>query len=241
MTATLGVDDDAPGSAPVRRRPSRRSLVLGAVVFVVLLFVAVWVLAFSSVFGVRHVAVRGERTLSQAQVVSAAAVANGTPLLRLDTGAVARRVGRLPEVAAVSVRTHFPSTVTITVTERVAVGVVKDGSRYQLLDRTGAAFRATSLRPRGLPLFVVPLGSQHRAVDHAVATVAAQLPASLRRKTHSIQALDPSAITLLMRNGQVVHWGSAAETARKAELLPALLRQRSQAIDLSDPTQPFTR
>jgi cell division protein FtsQ len=213
----------------------------GVVGAVVVAAVAVWLLAFSSVFGVRHVLVRGEHTVSAAQVTSTAAIREGSPLLRLDAQAVARRVGRLPQVAAVSVRTSFPSTVTITLTERVAVGAVKDGSGYQLLDRTGTAFRSASQRPAGLPLLVVPLGPQHRSVDQAVVTVAAQLPEWVRQRTRSVQALDASAITLLMRDGRIVHWGSAADTPRKAELLPALLRQQNSSIDLSDPSQPFTR
>lgn len=241
MTATLRTDGRAPAGAPSRRRPSRRTVLIGTVAVLVLAVTAVWVVAFSSVLGVRHVLVRGERTISGAQVAAAAAVPAGAPLLRLDTGAVARRVARLPEIAAVSVRTSLPSTVTITVTERVAVGVVKVGSRYQLLDHAGAAFRTVAERPAALPVFVVPVGPQHRAVDRAVATVAAQLPAPVRRKIRSVQALDATAITLLMRDGRIVHWGSAADTVRKAELLPALLRQHNLSIDLSDPTQPFTR
>jgi cell division protein FtsQ len=85
------------------------------------------------------------------------------------------------------------------------------------------------------------VGPQHVAVDRAVATVAAQLPPAVRKRIRSVQALDSSAITLLMRDGRVVHWGSSADTVRKAELLPALLRQSNDMIDLSDPTQPFTR
>jgi cell division protein FtsQ len=78
-------------------------------------------------------------------------------------------------------------------------------------------------------------------VYRAVASVAAQLPRSIRHRVRSVQALDADAITLLMRSGRVVHWGSAAATARKAQLLPALLHRQSDVIDLSDPTQPFTR
>jgi cell division protein FtsQ len=238
-TAVQTPEDGAPPGA--RRGPSRRLLLIAAAAVVVLAALAVWLLAFSSVFGVRHVAVRGERTLSPAEVVAAAAVPDGTPLLRLNTAAVAARVRRLPEVASVSVRTRFPSTVDISVSERVAVGTVRNGRRWELVDRTGAAYTSVTVRPRGLPLLVVPLGSQHRAVYRAVASVAAQLPPSIRHRVRSVQALDADAITLLMRNGRVVHWGSAADTARKAQLLVPLLRRPSAVIDLSDPTQPFTR
>jgi cell division protein FtsQ len=71
--------------------------------------------------------------------------------------------------------------------------------------------------------------------------VAAALPASLRRQVTSIEALDPASITLVLTHGRVVRWGSAARTADKARLLPALLAHHTAQVDVTDPDQPFTR
>jgi hypothetical protein len=38
-----------------------------------------------------------------------------------------------------------------------------------------------------------------------------------------------------------VHWGSAAQSAEKARVLPTLLKQPGTQIDVTDPAQPFTR
>jgi len=233
------VDLDADGT---RRGVPHRKLILGTIAVVLVAAVGVWLVAFSSVFGVGDVVVHGEHQLSAQEVRSVADIADGTPLVRLDTDAVRARVAGLPDVAAVTVTTSFPSTVTITITERVALGVVSDASGgFMLVDRTGDQYRHVDRRPKHLPLFVVPSGTDARTTGGAVATVAAALPARIRARISSIQALDPQAITLLMHNGRVVRWGSAARSDDKARILPALLRQHGAQLDVTDPDQPFLR
>ncbi len=242
MTATLrragaDVDDEAPRSGIPHRK-----LILGTIAAVLVAAIGVWLVAFSSVFGVRTVDVRGVHELTAAQVRSVAHVAGGTPLVRLDTDAIRTRVEALPDVASVQVTTSFPSTVTITVTERTAVGVVASSAGgFMLVDRTGDQFRHVRGRPKHLPLFVVPNGTDARTTGGAVATVASALPARVRARISSIQALDPNAITLLMKNGRVVRWGSATRSDDKARILPALLQQQGSQIDVTDPDQPFLR
>jgi cell division protein FtsQ len=234
--------DDPEVDDTTGRRISRRALLIAAVVVVVFVIgLGTWLVAFSSVFGVRTVVVRGQHTLSAEQVTAAAAVPHGQPLLRLDTAAIRERVEQLPDVASATVTTAFPSTVRISVTERVAVGVVRHGRQVVLVDRTGDQFRAVAHRPRQLPLFVVPAGTDARSTGGAVATVAGALPATIRARVASIQALDPQAITLLLKNGRVVRWGSAARSADKARVLTVLLHRPADQIDLTDPDQPFTR
>jgi cell division protein FtsQ len=233
-------DDDDDDEASAGGVPHRR-LILGTIAVVLVAAVATWVVAFSSVFGVRAIDVRGTHTLTSGQVRSAAKIDNGTPLVRLDTDGIRTRVEALPDVASAKVTTSFPSTVTITVSERVAVGLVQSPGGYLLVDRTGDQFRKTTNRLAHLPLFVIPKGATARTTGEAVATVAAALPPRIRARIASIQALDPQAITLLMTNGNVVRWGSAARSAQKARILPALLRQHGDQFDVTDPDQPFTR
>jgi cell division protein FtsQ len=239
------VDEQAPTSGRSGGFARHRKLILGAVSVVVLAALAVWLIAFSPVFGVRTVTVRGADGVAGQRVLAAADIAHGTPLLRLDTADVAHRVEGLPDIASASVTTSFPSTVTITVTARVAVGVVHSGNSYVLVDRTGDQFRTVRERPHHLPLFVVPKGTDARTTGGAVATVASALSADLRGRIRSIQGLDPSAITLLMNSGRVVRWGSAEQSAAKARILPALLHQaavhHATQIDVTDPRLPFTR
>lgn len=228
-------DEGRTGGIPHRR------LILGAIAVVLVGAVASWLVAFSSVFGVRTVTVRGVHTLTAAQVQRTANIAHGTPLVRLDTDTIRNRVEALPDVAAATVMTSFPSTVTVTVTERVAIGVVAVRGGFMLVDRTGDQFRRVTRQSARLPLFVVPRGTDARTTGGAVATVAVALPSAVRGRIASVQALDPKAITLLLNDGRVVRWGSAARSMDKARVLPALLRQPGTQFDVTDPDQPFSR
>jgi cell division protein FtsQ len=215
--------------------------VLGVAAAVVLAVLATWLVAFSSVFGVRNVEVRGISVLTANQVRAAADISNGTPLVRVDTGAITQRVEHLPEVESAQVSTSFPSTVVITVEERVAVGYVRRGGHPRLVDHTGAVFRTVEVTPVGLPHFVLPTGDAEHDTALAVATVAGALPTALIGQVRSIEALDATAITLVLTRHRLVRWGSAERTPEKAHLLPALLRRPVGYVDLTDPDQPFTR
>ncbi len=239
LSPARGADPDEDDTVPAGSR--RRRLLLVVLAVVVLAAIATYVVAFSPAFATRTVTVRGATGTLAAQVMRVAAVDRSTPLLRLDTAAVAVRVRTIAEIAAAQVSTSFPSTVEITVSRRVAVGVVSEGSGYLLVDRTGIQYATVRTRPTGLPLFVVPSGESARASSAAVATVAAALPGRLRGRIVSIQALDPSAITLLLQNGRIVRWGSAARSGLKARILPTLLTQDGSQFDVTDPGRPFSR
>lgn len=242
MTATVSrrarVEDEDGGG---RRGWSRRTVLIVVAVAVVIAIVATWLVAFSSVFGVRTVRVRGEKDIAAQRILSAAQVTQGTPLVRLDTESIARRVESIDGIYSARVSTSFPSTVVISVVERSPVGVVRHGGRYVLVDRTGDQYRTVDHAPPHLPVFVVPVGTDARTTGGAVATVAAALPASIRARVRSIQALDPGAVTLLLTDGRVVAWGSVARSAEKARILPALLHQDGHQFDVTDPSRPFTR
>lgn len=234
-----GVDGEA---SPSLNR--RRILVFAVAAVVVLALGSTWLIAFSSVLGVGTVTVRGTHVLGASQVRVAAGVVDGTPLARLDTAAVVRRVQQLPEVASARVSTSYPSTVTITVVERTPVGYVHVGQQDVLIDRTGTRYRTVPAAPKHIPDLVLPAGTDaaaSRGTDHAVATVAATLSPELRAKVTSIQALAPDAITLVLRHGRVVRWGSASRNADKARILPVLLQHKNTQIDVTNPDQPFTR
>ncbi len=233
-TAGRGPDGDAP------RRVPHRTLILSAGLLVLVGALLTWLVAFSSILGVQTVDVRGAGAGTVEQIRAAARITAGTPLLRIDTGAVSRRVEQVSEVASATVRTSYPSTIVITVTERVAIGYLQAGGRYLLVDKTGDQFRSTPVRPVALPLFVIPAGPLAVATGRAVATVAASLAPPLLAHVASIQAFDPGAITLLLTDQRVVRWGSAARSSDKARILPALLTQPGTRYDVSNPELPFT-
>ncbi len=99
---------------------------------------AAWLLLGNRVFVVRSVTVTGTRLVSTAQVIAAADVPLGTPLSRVDAGAVTRRVETIRQVSSATVTLDWPDHVAIAVTERVPVMAVRmaNGS-YDLVDPSG--------------------------------------------------------------------------------------------------------
>lgn len=244
MTALLDRPSPARRPRPPRPQPprhSRKRLLIASAVAAVLAIVITWVVAFSSVLGVRSVEVRGMQVLTPDDVRAAADVEHGEPLVRVDTAAIRKRVLSLPEVASVGVQVSYPSTVVITVVERRAVGyTVTDGVTH-LVDRTGSAYRTVDVKPLTLPKLVIGAGDAARSTSAAVAKVAAGLPQNVLQKVTSIQGLDPDAITMVLRSGKVIRWGSASHTGDKARILPVLILQPGRTFDLTDWTQPVVR
>jgi cell division protein FtsQ len=214
----------------------RRSLTIGIVTVAVL--VLAWLIGFSSVLGVRSVTVKGARTITAEQVREAAGIRPGTPLLRLDKAAVKRRVAALPAVRTVAVDTAYPSTVTLTVTERVAVAYRQNGGAVDLIDRDDVALRSVPVPPPGLPRLDV---SGDAAKQSAAAAVAASLSGGVARKVDTITVPTTESITLKLTDGRTILWGGTDRNDEKAHLLQALLGQAGTYIDLSDPDSVISR
>ncbi len=225
------------------RLSGRTKLIAAVGALIALIAGLVWVVVFSPVFGVRSVHVHGLRTLSQSEVVAAADVQHGTPLVRFDSTAIERRLGALPEVAKAEVTTSWPDSVEITITERVPVAYMQRGSGFALIDSTGKAYLNRTKAPTNLPLLVLPTDDATDASStyRAAASVATALPANIRTKVNSVQALSSGSVTLLMDDQRVVAWGSADRDADKARVLAVLLTQPNMQIDVTNPDIPFTR
>ncbi|MFM7616367.1 MAG: cell division protein FtsQ/DivIB [Actinomycetes bacterium] len=99
----------------------RRAVVLAVVVCAAALGGLTYALIRSSLLEARQVRVEGVTGARADAVSQFAGVEPGQPLVLLDTGAVARRVERLPWVGAVTVSRGLPHTVRITVVQRDAV------------------------------------------------------------------------------------------------------------------------
>jgi cell division protein FtsQ len=223
-------------------RPSRMKLWLAGALVIVLVIVATWAVAFSSVLGAKTITVVGTHTLTVAQVRAAADIPAGAPLIRLDQGEVTRRVEALPDVASAQVRLRYPHTVIISVTERVAIGYVTAGNAFGLVDHSGHQFRTVATVPTALPHFVVVAGAPAQAVGAAMASVAAALSGTpVLAQLSLIQAAQPDAITLVLRDGRTVLWGGAERSADKAHILAALLARPGHSFDISDPDQVVAR
>ncbi|HEY3531288.1 MAG TPA: FtsQ-type POTRA domain-containing protein [Nocardioides sp.] len=227
----------------VRRQWLRRWLVwryvIGSVLLVVLSVAGVWLVFFSSTLTVKHVDVQGESLLSQEQVLAAAKVPVGAHLAELDLGAIRTRVAGLAPVKHVDVSRDWPDGVLIKVTERRPVAVVQIGGRYQAMDADGVLFRTYPRPPAHMPRVVSPATISSDALAEAARVIAALPPGLAARVDHAgVRSLDQ--VTLTMRSGATVLWGSDAQSALKAEVLVRLLAHPARTYDVSVPGQPVT-
>jgi cell division protein FtsQ len=240
----------AAGSRAGRRRPRTRwRAAFFALAGVAIVGGAGWALLGNRVFVVRSVTVTGTHLLAPAQVIAAADVSLGTPLLSVDTGAVTRRVEAIGDVASATVTEDWPDHLAITVTERVpAVAVRMADGEYDLVDPTGVVVRHTKAKPAGLPLLATSLpGSALRgnAEVTAAAGVLAELQPWLARQVAEVTVAalpaGPPQVTLSLRDGKTVQWGSAGNAAQKNRELSVLLPGQARDVDVSAPGTAVTR
>lgn len=220
-----------------RRRRQVRLVAISALVIVA--GVAVWLVWFSSVFAVKQVTVVGlspeGEVVGVGQVQSAAAIAQASPLMQVDTAAARDRVGALPWVESVEVYRSWPNTIVVDVVERTAVAVLEEGDARRGVDATGTVFDP----PGGLWLADPVIRGEQAALAEAVEVISS-LPAEIEERVRVVQAVSPDDIRLQLGNDAIVRWGNADEAAFKAEVLLALLPRRAQAYDVSAPQLPTT-
>jgi cell division protein FtsQ len=205
---------------------------------------AVWALLGSSLIVVRSVTVTGDRTVPRAQVLRAADVKPGTPLARINTAVIARRVAQLTQVQSAQVSRHWPDSVTIAIRERTpALAVAVPGRGYAVIDKFGVVLSYAAARPPGLTLLAGAASLASLRGDSAIraaVTVLTQIPPQVRRLVRSVAAPAPDDVTLNLRHGVTVVWGDTSRAAAKAAELAILMRTRATTYDVSDPDTAVT-
>ncbi|MGZ4436192.1 MAG: cell division protein FtsQ/DivIB [Nocardioides sp.] len=227
-----------------RRQWARRWLAWRRVAVAVLLLGAigagVWLVFFSSVLAVSGVRVEGTEVLDPRLVRRVAAVPTGTPLATVDLGAIAARVEGIAGVESVDVSRSWPDKVRVLVRERTAVAVVERDGRLRGLDENGVLFRSYLSRPHDLPVIRMSAHTHADALAEA-ARVAGSLPADLAARVSYVEVRTLDTISLRLRDGRDVLWGSADGSEEKARVLAVLLHQRATFYDVSVPGQPVIR
>jgi cell division protein FtsQ len=228
---------EVPAGPPTRRRAiARRWIAVGATVAVLALVAAV---LWTPLLGVRSVTVQGASpTLTSAQIESAARVPTGTPMVQLDTGAVATRVHQLPRVGTVRVSREWPGTIRIAVTERDPVGFVVEHDGVHLVDRTGLDYATIEKAPAGLPRITLSTIAPTDQRTRAVVGVLRALPPQLRAIVLTVTAKTPGSVMLGLTGKRTIDWGSADQSARKTEVLAALMTRPGKVYDVSSPELP---
>jgi len=250
-----------PASPPGRagRRRARNPWRTGFFALAALALVAGvgWLLLGNRVFVVRSVAVTGTHLVPVSAVIEAADVPLGTPLSRVDAGAVTRRVESIRQVASAAVSVDWPDHVSITVTERVPVMAVRMAhGGYDLVDPAGVVVQLATAKPARLPLLVTSLAGGALRADPGVAAVSAvltELSPALERTVSSVSVAqvptgsgsgpvaESQQVTLSIKGGKTIVWGDPTNAAAKNRELEILLGSGVSYINVSAPGTVVTR
>ncbi|MEQ0561141.1 FtsQ-type POTRA domain-containing protein [Amycolatopsis sp. NEAU-NG30] len=229
----------SPRNRPNRQVEIRRRWV--ALLTVLTVVAAIYLLFFSSMLGVKDVEVAGARTVPADQIRAVAAVPPDKPMLRLSTDEIRDKVAAMPGIATVEVSRSWPNTVEITVTERTAIAFFDSGpggDGVHLVDGGGVVFKTVAARPPGLPELKLPKVSADDPVTRAVTAVLGVIPEQLLKQVTTATAKTPASVEFTLASGKIVRWGTAEQTDRKAKVLAALLTQEGKIYDVAAPELP---
>lgn len=226
---------------PVARGVVRGLKMLLATVLLVIVGIGLaLILYFTPAMSARNIVITGIGAVSREEVLDAAQVRIGTPLLQINTNQVADRVAAIRRVASARVQRQYPSALRITVVERVPVAVKDFPDGPHLFDRDGVDF-ATGPPPPALPYIdVADPGPTDPATKAALQVLLALRP-EVASQVARIAAPSVASITLTLGDGRVVIWGTTDRTDEKAEKLAALLTQPGKTYDVSSPDLPTVK
>jgi len=197
-------------------------------------------LYFTPIMSARSTVITGLGAVTQEEVEQAAAIKPGTPLLQIDTDTVAERVATIRRVASARVQREYPSTLRVTVVERVPI-VVKDyPDGPHLFDRDGVDFAAAP-PPPGLPYLDAETPGPSDAPTKAALQVLTALRPEVAGQVSRVAAPSVAAITLTLNDGREVIWGTTDRTEEKALKLAGLLTQPGRTYDVSSPDLPTVK
>lgn len=228
------------------------ALAIIAVLYVVLVF-------FSPLLATQKITVRGASLLETTQVEQKLEPLRGVPLTRIDEKKVRELIGQDNVIRSVQVESRPPHELVVTLKERTAVAVVKQGDTYHTVDSDGVSLLESATQPDTSVPLVRFSGDdpQTSAEFRTISTALSAMPSELLAQVKEAGATSTSSITLTLRDNTTVQWGTAEESELKAKVLLSLRQaiakraqeetsseaqtQKVTVYDVSAPRVPVTR
>ena len=193
------------------------ALAIIAVLYVVLVF-------FSPLLATQKITVRGASLLETTQVEQKLEPLRGVPLTRIDEKKVRELIGQDNVIRSVQVESRPPHELVVTLKERTAVAVVKQGDTYHTVDSDGVSLLESATQPDTSVPLVRFSGDdpQASAEFRTISTALSAMPSELLAQVKEAGATSTSSITLTLRDNTTVQWGTAEESELKAKVLLSL-------------------
>ena len=236
-------------SFPEPKSRRRRRILQGTIAALAVLVAGILAAAvYSPVLALQSVTVEGTKLLTPDQVRTALAPLQGKPLPQISDNDVTALLQPFLQIKKVTTEARPPSTLQVTVTERVPVALLKQGEAHQLVDVDGVKLSDTA-DPESVPLPVIDGGDGTLPKDlfQAITEVLGALPADVLARLSNASAKSVDAVELKLVDGQTIVWGNAGEKELKAKVLEALLKAPAdpknpvRIYDVSVPRHPVTR
>lgn len=228
------------------------ALAIIAVLYVVLVF-------FSPLLATQKITVRGASLLETSQVEQKLEPLRGVPLTRIDEKKVRELIGQDNVIRSVQVESRPPHELVVTLKERTAVAVVKQGDTYHTVDSDGVSLLESATQPdTSVPLVRFSGDDPKTSAEfRTISTALSAMPSELLAQVKEVGATSTSSITLTLRDNTTVQWGTAEESELKAKVLLSLRQaiakraqeessseaqtQKVTVYDVSAPRVPVTR
>ncbi len=228
------------------------ALAIIAVLYVVLVF-------FSPLLATEKITVRGASLLETTQVEQKLEPLRGVPLTRIDEKKVRELIGQDNVIRSVQVESRPPHELVVTLKERTAVAVVKQGDTYHTVDSDGVSLLESATQPdTSVPLVRFSGDDPKTSAEfRTISSALSAMPSELLAQVKEAGATSTSSITLTLRDNTTVQWGTAEESELKAKVLLSLRQaiakraqeeksseaqtQKVTVYDVSAPRVPVTR
>lgn len=217
-----------------------RLVAIGAAA-VVLLGFAGWIVGFSPWLALEESEITitgGSEQASTQEIAEHITPAVGTPLARLDTGAMVEGIESIIGVKEVTISRSWPHGLQVDVVARKPVAAVKNSDEYVVVDADGVELNHLAEAPEGLPVVNVPIDETTGETVTGALTVMAALPGDV--EVSEVAATGPDGIRLTLADGATVEWGSADDSEMKAAVLETLLQVGAEVYNVAEPLSPTT-
>ena len=229
----------------MRAKGRRRLRVLLLGIAITSLGIGGYFLSKSSLFDVDEILVDGISGTLEEEVLNAADIAKGKPLLEVDISTSAERVERIPWIKEARISRSFSGTVTIRVSVRDAVAAFQYENGWIIVDIDGRVLEKVETLPYSLlPIEgeIEDLSEGEWVSEQVIPSieVAATISSELRGDVSSIKG--DGQIELLLFGGGKVLFGDTTDIEGKALAAATILSQVDQSsvlhIDVRAPLTP---
>lgn len=225
--------------------------IIESIFFVLLILVTGYVLLRSPFFEVRKILVQGNQFLSEEKIRSVADIAYGVNIFKLDLAAAAANLKLIPMLKEAQINRSLPSTVVITVKERVPLGLLPTDEGFIEVDEEGVYLMKAGAGAPGLPIITGVQGEitypgqpvKSEKLRDALAVIRG-LPGGTVANLSEVHVDEDGQIKIYTIEGVECRFGLPLEIQEKGAILSQLLLElRKQGakvnyIDLTCAGQP---